>query len=551
VVAGSWDSWDQGKAVEGAGAANGYTSYTWSPCGQFVAAHAEEFVEIWDRLTLELLSTLALPDGSFIGGPIYSPDGRSLASLSNVSLVIWDIQTGGVTKEIEHSTTKNALLVWSLDGGTIGTIFHDEDSKLWTVHTCDIASGTTLSSITLQSTDKPHLWAHNTSFRVMTTGRCGRAPIISIFEVGSILTKVESFWLNFWRTTNWIKPTYQIKSFSPATYHISIDMGDSFAILDIRSSECLLEQAVGLNYDCFSSNGSLFAACGDHIHVWKYISGQYTLQREFLTEKPPYNNTYPLHFSPTSASILRGFPSTETLQVWHLDGPPILTAPLNCPTLFAAPHCCATYMVTCHKGGSTVTITNLLSQTPPHLINTDMKIEDLILTGNVLLVLDSTTISAWQLTEEGTLDGNKRARYGGRIWTIPQSGYLELSVEDQAVFIKDEETIIHTYHTETGEVLKLAQTLPDCWEFHNLCDVGHGEHHPHCHQGNEHNPHSEDNWPHLEEAVWQGWIMDPEGKHQLWIPVKWRSPDDDSMGWLHNVKTLWFTVQDEPIIIKF
>jgi hypothetical protein len=540
VVAGSWDSWDQGKTIKGAGVGNGYNSYTWSPCGQFIAVHAKEYVQIWDRLTLELLSTLALPGGFFIGGPIYSPDGHSLASLSNASLIIWDIQTGGVTKAIEHSATKGASLVWSLDGGVIGTIFHDEDSELWTVNTCDIASSTILSSITLHSTDKPHLWAHKTSFQVMITGRGGDAPIISIFEVGSILTKVESFLLN-------IRPTCQIKSFSPTTYHISINMGNSFAILDIRSSKHLLEQGGELNYGCFSSDGSLFAACGYDIHIWKHMYGHYTQQRLFPTQKPPYHNANPLHFSPTSVSILCGIPDTDTLQVWHLDGPSIV-APLHGPTLFAVPHCCSTYMVTCHKGGSSVTITNLLSQTPPHHIYTNMRIEDLILTGNVLLVLDSVTIAAWQLTEEGTLDGNKRANYGNRIWTISQSGHLEFSIEDQAVFIKEGETIVHIYHTETGEVLKPAQTPPDCGQFHNLGDMGHGKHHSHCHQVNEH---PRDNWPHLEEAVQQGWIKDPEGKHQLWIPVKWRSPDGDSMGWLHNVKTMWFTIQGEPIIIKF
>jgi hypothetical protein len=65
-----------------------------------------------------------------------------------------------------------------------------------TVHTCDITSGTTLSTVTFQSRDNPHLWAHKASFHLMTTGWDGQAPTINIFEVGSTLTKIESFQIN-------------------------------------------------------------------------------------------------------------------------------------------------------------------------------------------------------------------------------------------------------------------------------------------------------------------------------------------------------------------
>ena len=594
VVAGSWDSWDQGTAISG----EGYASYTWSPCGQFIATHAGRYgdlVEIRDGLTLGLLSTLNAPDGCLIGGPTspsnehspaslaeislsspttpsnyladapsyltggptYSPDGRSLASLSYTSLIVWDVQTGGVTKQIEHSPGRDVSLVWSLDGGMVGSIFHDEDSDIWTVHICDIASGTTLSSTILPSTDKPHLWAHGTSFQVMITGRNSQGPTIDIFEVCSVLTKLESFQLDVWDIDHQDSSSfYQIWSFSPTTYHISISMVNSFAIFDIRSSECLLEQNGSISTDSFSPNGSLFAACFNSLRIWKHTPGCYTLWRAFPLQGSYYYTTHPLHFSPSLSSVLGGFSGADALQVWRLDGVPqvwsfddsLIGISPNSHRLLAAPHCCATYVVTCHMWDSTIIITNLLSQTLPHFIDTGMKIEMVHLVGNIILAVDFATITAWKLTEEGAVCGNfgnAGAGYSDRIWTIPQSKSPTFLVENQTMFIQEEEATMHIYHTKTGEALEHSQAGPPShWHFQPINAINY-------HLQDEHNSCSEDGWPYLVDAIQQGWIKDPEQKHRLWMPIKWRSLDNDRMGWLHNTKTLWFTIQDEPIVIKF
>jgi hypothetical protein len=561
VLGGTWDSWDQGTAISGTCGDYGYCSYTWSPCGQYVATYAEgvdvqEIVEIRDGVTLQLLSTLTTPDTCLIGGPSYSPDGNSLASLTNTSLIIWDIQTGGMTKEIGHNSIEDVSdvsLVWSLDGGTVGTTFHNEGSKIWTVHTYDITSGTTLSSFTLQSRDNPHLWAHNTSFQVMTTGWDGQAPTINIFEVGSTLTRIESFQINLWAKTGWARPFqeepfYKIKSFSPTTYHISICGDGSFAILDVRSSECLLVQKEWLKSDCFSFDGSLYAAhwsCGDSIHIWKCTSGHYTQWRELPLQKSSLTNSCPPHFSPTLSSILSCSLDTQSLWVWQLDDSPPTTSS-NDPMLFVTPHCCVTYMVTFYKGNSTVTITNILLQTPCHFIDTGMEIMALVLTGNILLVIDSTTIAAWRLTEEGVVAGavgQKRAGFHDRIWTIMQPNSPKFAVEGQIAFIQEQKgTIFYVYSTETGDELDLTQvTPPSHWYFSSPDSISLSNHHSH----------PEDNQGYFRAGIIPGWVKDPNGKYPLWIAIKWRSPDHGEICWLHHVKTLWFIIEDKPIIIKF
>jgi hypothetical protein len=211
-------------------------------------------------------------------------------------------------------------------------------------------------------------------------------------------------------------------------------------------------------------------------------------------------------------------------------------------------------MATGHKGNSTITITNLLSQTPFHFIDTDMEIEVLALTGNVLLALDFETIAAWLLTEEGAVDGvfgDRRAGHGDSIWTVPLSGIPEFSVEDQTAIIKEGGNVIHVYHTETGEVLMPTQTpsqLPKHW--YKPVDIYWGRHYPHHKLGWD-NTCSEGSWQVPPTIFQEGWVKDPEGKYRMWMPVEWREPKH-SGGWLYNITTLWLHLQgDKPIIIKF
>ena len=138
VVAGTPSAWNGSTHLSGVDC----SSYTWSPCGRFVATGTGKTVEIRDPLSSELLSTLTKSDAHLI---TYSLDGCSLACLSNAILIIWDIQTGGVAKEI-GCRGNNVSLVWSSDGGTIGTILQDWDTDTnYTVRVYNVASGISLS----------------------------------------------------------------------------------------------------------------------------------------------------------------------------------------------------------------------------------------------------------------------------------------------------------------------------------------------------------------------------------------------------------------------
>jgi hypothetical protein len=547
VLVGTPHLWDQSLALQNV--QSEYNSYTWSPCGQFVAVQTEKAVEIHDPVTFGLLSTLQPTEhfSQLIGALAYSPDGHLLASLSKTSLIIWDIQTGGVTKEILCDEIPGGSLVWSLDGRAVSTTAQGWD---WDVYTYDITSGTRLSPGQLHSS--LNLWAHDTSLRAMTIEQDGKAYMIDILEVGSVFIKVESFHIPLGTRNSWVKfflgeEHYQARSFSPTTYRISMHTSCQLLILDIRNSECLLEQEGNFESHSFSSDGSLFAASlWNSAHIWKYTSPCYTLWRELPLPGSDICCPFTLQFSPTLSSIM-GQPTVpgykNTLQVWYLDGPPIVAHPKSHQSL-AIPSSCGTYVVVGCRGDSTITITNLLSQ-PPHFIETGMRIDRFALTGNILLVEDSKMIVAWKLC------GSRKAGWHNKLWTIPQHNNLRFMVEDQTVTIWDtmKQECIKIYNPGTGEILEPIQAPPyNPHHEHTSYAMYLGQHYTHYYRLNNHNTCPEDNWPVSLNMFQEEWVKDPEGKHRLWIPVNWRKHTITG-GWLHNIATL--NLYNEGIIIKF
>ena len=567
VVTGAPDSWGPSTAVSTKHAY--YLSSTWSPCGQFIAVAANEAVEIWDALTLKLLSTLksAKAEAKFKHGLSYSPDGHSLAGCSDTAIVIWDTQTGGEVKRIGCEVTKNGLeLVWSLDGKTIGAFSQQELGSI-VIYIYNVSSGTTQPPCTLQSRDTPYVWAHDKSFWIATTAAWdSRSHRINIFEIGPTPTEIESFTFQSHST---------LRAFSPTTYRISITtsiVGDSshvpkLFIMDIHNSEILLQETGSYQHLSFSCDGSLFAAfTGDHLHIWGYTSSHYIQLRKFQQAPTP------LQFSPTLSSILGC--AGPLLHVLHLDNSSaLLTKPLitTKSQLLDAFSPESTYIATAYHGESTITITNLHSQKPfpSQFIDTELKISAMVLTGNVLLVKGPETLVAWLLTEEGVVDGivgNTRADINDSLWEMSiqalinrwarllgqQGGsgdgaHLEFSVEDGIGAITLNESPIRVYHTGTGEILESAGMplhLRSTWyKFQDECDL---YHHDLC----KHNQVLEHGWPVSQTTLQEGWVKDLEGKHRLWLYGHWRSAKN-SVDWLHNATTLRLRNSSELVIIKF
>ena len=533
VVAGTADSWDKIIQLFSTGKSCNGKSFTWSPCGHFVAAISHSRVQIRDAISSELVSTLAKGVSDYYCTLTYSPDGHSLALLSTLSdtLMIWDIQTGGAANQIESEIFSSGSIVWSLDGTMVGMT---QDS---TVHLYDFVSGATWSPGTLQSSDKLHLWAHNGSFRVMAGGWEGGVFTIEVFDVGSDLIKIETFHIELSHRG----PDYHphIQSFSPTTYRISTSDADKILILDIRNSECLLEDKAHCWDHTFSSDGSLFAAPQTgRVYMWRYASGCYTPWRAF----PESGYSSPIRFSPTLSSILTH--RHKLIQVHPLEDPPAVAHPGK---LLAILSPCGVYIATARRLGHTVTIANPLSQTTSQFIDTDMEIGSLALIGTILLVFDPRVrIAAWRLTEGGLVDGvfgGRRAGDSDSIWAreIPTPS----KINDRATVFW-EEGYSYAYHIGTGEAIDSHQVRHE--RGHSPKDMSLGLHYPHYFDASRRDCQPRGDWtvPLVSPIV--GWVKDPKGKHRLWMPVEWRTK---SMGWFYDIQTLWFDQTYGNVIIMF
>ena len=568
VVIGVPDSWQ--LSIASVSTSHFYhLSSTWSPCGQFVATVSEKTIEIRDSLTLKLLPTLQLPEGAmkFSHGIAYSPDGQYLAGCSNAAIIIWDIQTGGLAKQIEFGVPSDCLeIMWSLDGKKVATVL--KVTRQLAVHVYEVPSGVMQLSKSIQPASRAQLWAHGESFRMMTRTDEGlKGSVINIFEVGSSLVKIEPFTFRSHLT---------IRAFSPTTYRVSASTSgkskdENIFILDTQNSKTLLQvNKPSCRAHCFSPDGGLFMASAKHnLFIWRYASGHYIQWRELNQSEMS------LQFSPTSPSVL-GY-SGRLIHVFHLNYSPTtlsteIAAPVNSQQLDAfSPS--GTYIATAYQHENTITITNLYSETPSayHFIDTGVKIVAMVLTGSVLLVKGPDKIVAW-LLREGVVNGvtnNRRANSSDSLWTKPlqhYAGFLatimsggdndsgnsttEFVVEGEIAVVMHSGDSLCVYHTETGEILGRDKE-PQGREY-ILHDSRKGDQ---CslyrqHLVVKHNIPPECDWPISQATLQEGWVKDSEGKHRFWLPPHWRSSKSD-VEWLYNVSALRLRTPSQLVVVKF
>ena len=364
---------------------------------------------------------------------------------------------------------------------------------------------------------------------------------IDIFKVGSALTKIQSFSPSLNEVT--------IGSFSPTTHHVSLLSRGGFHIFDVRNSKFLLHQLNFFPFHSFSPDGNLFAATEEStVHIWKYGSGCYTKWREFMCQDKPNSA---LQFSPTPSSILGS--STDILQVWRLHELPRI--PETRRQQYVGLSRSGTRTATGYMWESTITITDFHAQSPPQFIDTGVRIEGLVLTGNILLVAGSGKLVAWLLTEEGLVDGvigGRRVDRSDGIWDIPLSLYPWMfHVDGQVGVIRLHGGALHAYNTETGEVLHHSQApqhYGDCWDHfdHALW----GRDYLCYHNLSQCNTPLKDSWQTSRATLREGWVKDPEGKHRLWVPVEWRTYWD-SVDWRHDVAIQFSYLGGRHVLIKF
>lgn len=566
VVCGISRSWDQPALIDGE-----YDACSWSPCGQFFSVQTSVSVEVWDSLTLEKQSTLQplrpidAESQQWIRGSAlsYSPDGHFLVGFPNSTITIWDIQTGGVVKVIECSDISTELrsLVWSSDGQAIGAIFGEMET--WVVYVYDINLGVRVSTSTLQSFMKPHLWSHNNSLCTMTLLASGDSQaIVNIFEIWPIFidTPIRSFHTKL----NLSHLQSHTISFSPAVYQICAITSDKLLpmvfVFDIQNSKFLLLKNGDFDLVNFSHDGSSLVTSrkyGD-IVIWKYCSEEgYTLWMGIPSWNGSLKDKHSHHlFSPTLSSLL--ILSKFHAEVKYLYNSQATHGCTPCRhEQFSAD---GTYVVTVPYEGQVFKITNL-DRIYSYSIKPGFSICGIALTKNILLVHGCNKVVGWQLTEAGMVhgaSGDGVLDQDGRLWTV--------SVPEKDVCfwvggcigaISSSTEYPFCYNTETGEELEpipveVPSPSASPWEVFSgepsqFVDQYPFSYHHFC---------AFDGIPKdsIQASVpWYegGWIKYPQGKywHKIWLPPYQRAESVD-MYWFNDVTTLRFCF-NELVIIKF
>ena len=468
VVIGTPHLWDTAISIS---CKHGYGFCTWSPCGQFIAAQTGQTVEIRNHLNFELLiilkSTEHIPPTSPIA---YSPDGRSIACGFSGGIVVWDIQTGGVSKEIRRGEDTLASLAWSLDGNMVAVTLCNW-SSVTDVETYNVFSGVQLFAKRFHSYDEEryiYLWAHEKSFRFIEAVPAkvclnNRSFAYTISEIGPTLIEIESSSLMV--ALPYSSYISEI-TFSPSTYHIAI-WGGNISVHDIHSSHPLFQNLrSGCSSFQFSADGS-HCACfrKNGLHVFRCTSGHYTLLSKYLLK---HQHKTCLQFSPTSSSILSQH--NGILQVRRLIDLPIASEIRDQYTVVSRS---GRSIATAHRpvdgSKATISIIDLHSRASPQFIDTCFYVTKLAITGNVLVAMGHGRAAGWLLTEEGKLDGvfdNRRAGDSDSKWALAsRTDHLwNVEVEGKVGVIRKYDLRGKCYkslfyHIETGDVFNPAPEL--------------------------------------------------------------------------------------------
>ena len=443
IINGIPASWDPCTASAGAINIHGVLHAVWSPCGRFVATSFGDEVQVRDSNTLERLSAFKPPPRNHPASPrlsipilrsrnhpasfgflAFSPDGRLLAcaasrlvaSLVSVpvlipvsrfmdkDLFVWDVQTGvavaddrlrGSGQHNRHHKFNGLVFSGNCRTATLLTGYG-------AFYVYDVPNGTCMCEGKLAVSSSFLLgahWAHGDTLRVATSFKTNEKLVINIQELQPLidppLLLVESFPL---------PPRDGGISFSPVSFHASFVSEIEVVILDVRDSRILLRVETShspyIPLGHFSPNGCFFA-CGtekDEIRVWKNPSAGYV----------PWSDLRPrLSFTGFSFS-----PTTSSILAWGLNGVQLLEYG-NHPTVLSpnklerrqqrGTHLVAysadpgTRIAMARRKSSVVTILDALPNIPRQSFNTDMRILDIKIVGNVIFVADGHKLVSWDL----------------------------------------------------------------------------------------------------------------------------------------------------------
>ena len=530
----------------------------------------------------------------------------ALAPDKEVLLVSWDLQTGGVVSAIERQgldepPAMNLLITYSVNGRMVAVHRH-RSAPIISVY--DIVSGVYMHDVhhsvpvdrhPFVGSHFPNIWAHGESLRfatveprTITTWEVGFNPgaTPTAVETLSIPSDVEYF-LNI---NAQLLPTSgrYVLIYSAGKCGVLVWEGQ-----DARSS--VLDTDIDLNTRrvSFSSDGRLFAyfaTSGSEAYLWGESPAGYVLQGKFT----PRTQFPKILLSPNGESIVEY--GDFSVQLSHTQS---ITTPSNTST--QAPHRLSDFILEFHpdrplaavarQKDDAVVILDLTSGDLRLTIETGMEIQGLRMVGNTVAVIGDWKVVTWNLPGGDFLPGamvdvessaqtinfdDQQAERG----TVAAS--MSLDLRYVALTSKDwhwmtMRTRLHVYDLSTGQ--HLCRDI-GCWDavwfppggdsvwcaIQNRAEVveisweGMGDA---TTMDDATNTDRAREVVGIEHGSWgcpwgssrgymvanDGWILGPDGKRLLMLPLPWRSHAVRRV-WSGNFLALLHGTLPEPIILE-
>ena len=338
-----------------------------------------------------------------ISSSVYTISLISAPSDGLASMLVWDIKTGAIVKDIDVGVAGSPSRIVFSGHYTVTVVLYDHK----TFRTYNALNGALLykGESPLQS----YGWLdvdqeHRESFRFASIGSNDGKPAININQLQPSSTPpcriVESFIVPHHRCGLEVPFKFGHHfAFSLASFHASILTGAEITVLDVRDSKILLrtEAPGGLLWQGrFSPDGAFFAVRRgpEHsIRVWKNTSAGYT-PWSCLKHRLPFVS---FSFSPNGISTLAW--SREGVQL--LDNHTHIPSPnKTTPSHSGQDHRVAyskdgTWIATARRGDNAITVLDALSGTPQRSITTATPILDIGIVGNTVIMAKECGLVRW------------------------------------------------------------------------------------------------------------------------------------------------------------
>ena len=597
-------------------------SATLSPCNRFIAILwcYPETMEILDAVTLQKLQTLQLPFNNCkkIWKFIFSPEGQISTCViyedwSSVSVVNWDLQTGGVINTIKHQVqgaNDNLItatsIAYSADG-KIGVYCHRGYSRITEIIVVvyDITTGSQphFHQVSTNHWTFGSIWAQEEFLQFTTL----QGMDITIWEVGfasdAVPVQIETLPI----PGDFVDDRFLVRHF-PTPCRLILASMVGVTVWDPQSSKPLLS-CTDLKFDdwmTFSSDGHLFACAtlGSEISLWKESPTGYVLYA-----KPQLSTRNPnLLLSPNGESItafggrmvwswhmegLSTHPSSYSTQAIERTEKFLQVPPWNFIMDFSPDKVLA---VTARQGDNMVMVLNLQSGVLQSTINVDSEVYGLWVNGDTVNVVCHWKVITWNLSTgyhvpsvKMGLEGSPWTRDFDSFYPHYWGNHINVSISPNFHHIATTSGQgAYIYNASTGmclaQILSPGSTLwfpPDGQDLWSVMDNGQAfvqrsddiwdggnviaqcvrlkEQHAYGWQYDKYDGtsfgfnHPPKGFPWASSFGYQvtndWWILSPDGKRLLMLPPPWQSPYTMQRVWKGHIVALLHCELPEPVIL--